>query len=735
MRKRVTIALAGNPNSGKSTFFNALTGARQHVANYPGVTVEKKEGFLEFQGQSLHIVDLPGTYSLTAYSQEELVARNFLVNERPQVIIDVLNAGALERNLYLAVQFMELGIPLVLALNMMDEVRKQGRRIDTQRLSSLLGIPVVETVARTGEGKETLLKTALDFAAQQDGHWRPMRISYGPDLDPVLQEMEDLIQEQHFLTDHFPARWTALKYLEDDQEIRALGLNTHSLSERLEEMAARVSEHCQSTLRTTPDSIIADYRYGFISSVLRQDVIQRDESRLRRMDMSDRADKIITHRLFGPLLMVGVLLGLYKITFTLGETPMGWVEDFFGWLGDIATTLLPAGLFRSLVVSGIIDGVGGILSFVPLIAIIFILLAILEDSGYIARMAYMLDRVFRTFGLHGCSVMPFIVSGGIAGGCAVPGIMGARALRSPKEKLATVLTAPFMPCGAKIPVFLMLAAAFFPDKGTAVMFWITLGAWVAALLVAKLLRMTIIRGASTPFVMELPPYRLPTINGVLIHAWERTWMYIRKAGTVILALAILIWAAMTFPLLPEEQIAEFEQEREQLQLQLAALKTDSALPTEISEALRKTLETDLAIVDARNSEAALRHSMAGRLGTALEPLSNLAGFDWRTNIALIGGFAAKEVIVSTLGTAYSLGELAPEDSAPLSQRLRKDPNWSPLTALSMIIFVLLYAPCFVTIVVMARESTWGWALFAMTFNTTLAFGIAAAVFQIGKLLY
>ncbi len=735
MRKRVTIALAGNPNSGKSTFFNALTGARQHVANYPGVTVEKKEGFLDFQGQGLHIVDLPGTYSLTAYSQEELVARNFLVNERPQVIIDVLNAGALERNLYLAVQFMELGIPLVLALNMMDEVRKQGRRIDAQRLSSLLGIPVVETVARTGEGKDTLLKTALDFAAQQDGHWRPMRISYGPDLDPVLQEMEDLIQEQNFLTDLFPARWTALKYLEEDQEIHALGRATNSLSQKLEEMAARVSEHCQSTLRTTPDSIIADYRYGFISSVLRQDVIQRDESRLRRMDMSDRADKIITHRLFGPLLMVGVLLGLYKITFTLGETPMGWVEDFFGWLGDIATSVLPDGLLRSLVVSGIIDGVGGILSFVPLIAIIFILLAILEDSGYIARMAYMLDRVFRTFGLHGCSVMPFIVSGGIAGGCAVPGIMGARALRSPKEKLATVLTAPFMPCGAKIPVFLMLAAAFFPDKGAAVMFWITLGAWVAALLVAKLLRMTIIRGASTPFVMELPPYRLPTINGVLIHAWERTWMYIRKAGTVILALAVLIWAAMTFPLLPEEQTAAFEQEREQLQFQLAALETNDAMPSTTSETLFASLTADLAALEIRESEAALRHSLAGKLGTALEPLSNLAGFDWRTNIALIGGFAAKEVIVSTLGTAYSLGELDPEDSAPLSQRLRKDPNWSPLTALSMIIFVLLYAPCFVTIVVMARESTWGWAFFAMTFNTALAFGVAAAVFQVGKLLY
>lgn len=722
MTKHITIALAGNPNSGKSTFFNALTGARQHVANYPGVTVEKKEGFLDFRGHKLHIVDLPGTYSLTAYSQEELVARNFLVNERPQVVVDVLNAGALERNLYLAVQFMELGVPLVLALNMMDEVRKQGRRIDAKRLSSLLGIPVVETVARTGEGKEALLEAALEHAGRQEGRWTPLRISYGPDLDPVLQEMEEMITREKFMTDLFPARWTALKYLEDDEEVRSMGLKAHSLSKRLEEMAARIAEHCQSTLKTTPDSIIADYRYGYISSLLRQDVMQRDETRLRRMDMSDQADKIITHRLLGPMIMIGVLYGLYKLTFTLGETPMGWVESFFGWLGETAGAVLPDGLIKSMVVSGIIDGVGGIMSFVPLIAIIFILLAILEDSGYIARMAYMLDRVFRTFGLHGCSVMPFIVSGGIAGGCAVPGIMGARALRSPKEKLATLLTAPFMPCGAKIPVFLMLAAAFFPDKGASVMFWITLGAWAMALLVAKALRLTIIRGQSTPFVMELPPYRLPTLNGVLIHAWERTWMYIRKAGTVILALAVLIWAAMTFPTLPEEQVAAFESERVELRARLAAtVEPDAELEA-------------LAEIDAREAEAALRHSLAGRLGTALEPFSALAGFDWRTNIALIGGFAAKEVIVSTLGTAYSLGEIDPEEAATLSERLRKDPTWSPLTALSMIIFVLLYAPCFVTIVVMARESSWGWALFAMGFNTLLAFGFATAVFQVGRLL-
>jgi len=731
MSERMTIALAGNPNSGKSTMFNTLTGARQHVANYPGVTVEKKEGFLECCGQALHIVDLPGTYSLTAYSQEELVARNFLVDERPQVVVDVINAVALERNLYLAVQFMELGIPLVLALNMMDEVRKLGRRIDVRRLSSLLGIPVVETVARTGEGKSELLRATLEFAHEQQGNWRPLTISYGPDLDPVLLEMEALIRENNFLTELYPPRWTALKYLEEDEEIRILGRKAHPLAAQLEEMAARLNEHCQKTLNTSPDSIIADYRYGYIASLLRDDVVTRDESRLQRLDMSDRIDRIVTHRVLGPLIMVGVLYGMYKITFGIGELPMQWVEALFGWFGAVVGAAMPDGLIKSLIVSGIIDGVGGVMVFVPLIAIIFVLLSIMEDSGYIARMAYMLDRVFRVFGLHGCSVMPFIVSGGIAGGCAVPGIMGARALRSPKEKLATLLTVPFMTCGAKIPVFLMLAAAFFPDKGASVMFWITLGAWSMALLVAKFLRLTVISGESTPFVMELPPYRMPTVRGVLIHAWERTWMYIRKAGTIILALAVIIWAAMTFPGLPQEQVDQYRVQQEELSQRIAQT-SDADAPGRAEQVALWQTELDALVME--EAQASLRHSLAGRLGIALEPLSRLAGFDWRTNIALIGGFAAKEVIVSTLGTAYSLGEVDPEETGTLAQRLRNDPHWSPVTAVSMIIFVLLYAPCFVTIVVMARESSWKWAFFAMGFNTALAFALATTVFQVGRLM-
>ncbi|WP_272700182.1 ferrous iron transport protein B [Desulfovibrio sp. Fe33] len=706
---KYTIGIAGNPNCGKTTMFNALTGARQHVANWPGVTVEKKVGHIHMGEDSVELVDLPGTYSLTAYTQEELVARNFLVDDRPQAVIDIMNADALERNLYLAVQIMELGVPLVLGLNMMDEVRKSGKRIDSARLQALSGCAVIETVARSGHGAKELLASTLEVAKEQTGEWKPLNISYGPDLDPVLGQMEKIIQEAQFLTDKAPARWTGIKYLERDEDVIVKGrMANTAISEKLEAMAAEVADHTRKTLNMRPDALIADYRYGFIASMIKN-VVTYPASNADRISRSDKMDKVLTHRFLGPLIMLGIVYLIYQVTFAVGEIPMGWLEALFGWIGDTATNLLPEGYLQSLIVSGIIDGVGGVMGFVPLIMFMFLMISALEDSGYIARMAYMLDRVFKIFGLHGTSVLPFIVSGGIAGGCAVPGVMASRTLRSPKEKLATLFVAPYMTCGAKVPVFLMLAAAFFPEDSATVMLIITLSAWGMALLVARLLRSTVIRGASTPFVMELPPYRMPTLQGVLIHTWERTWEYMKKAGTVILGISILIWAMMTFPELPADRVAHYEAQR-------AAAQT----------------EEQVAEIDNTQAEEAVRHTLAGRIGTALEPISELAGFNWRVNIALTGGFAAKEVIVSTLGTAYSLGEVDAEESQPLSERLVADPAFSPATAIALIIFTMLYAPCFVTVVTMARESSWRWAAFSVVGSTGLAYVMAVIGYNVSK---
>jgi ferrous iron transport protein B len=726
----MTIGLAGNPNCGKTTMFNALTGSHQHVGNWPGVTVVTKMGHATVAGQEVDIVDLPGTYSLTAYSEEEKAARNFLISTRPAAVIDVMNADALERNLYLAVQILELGVPLVLALNMMDEVRKHGKDIDTKLLTELIGCPAIETVARSGKGKLCLLEAAFDLAKTRNGRWEPLCISYGPDLDPVLDEMEAIIAKAGEPAGQVPPRWVGIKILEGDESIlRRCREAAPEATARLEALATKVAEHLAKTLRASPDAIIADYRYGYIAGIARQ-VVRYPAVDAERLRLSDHMDQVLTHPLAGPVIMGLVIYLVYILTFQAGELPMQAVQGAFAWLGKTAEAAMPDGLLRSLVVSGIIAGVGGVLGFVPLIMIMFFLISALEDSGYVARMAYMLDRVFRIFGLHGTSVLPFIVAGGIAGGCAVPGVMATRALRSPKEKLATLLVTPFMTCGAKVPVFLMLAAAFFPGSEAGVMSLVTLTAWVSALLVAKLLRSTVVRGESTPFVMELPPYRMPTISGLLIHTWERSWDYMRKAGTTILAISVLLWAAMTFPGLPADQAEAFDAREALVQQQIDAFHAQSGIQGQAPPA---ELAEELASLAGQRSEESLKASAAGRAGVALETVSHLAGFNWRVNIALVGGLAAKEVIVSTLGTAYSLGEVDAEDAAPLSRLLSQDPSFPKSAALALIIFVILYAPCSVTMVAMARESSWKWAAFAMAFNTSLAFVAAVAVFQTARL--
>ncbi|NNF99344.1 MAG: ferrous iron transport protein B [Desulfobacteraceae bacterium] len=732
---RATIALAGNPNSGKTTLFNELTGARQHVGNYPGITVEKKQGVHLTNGHKLNIVDLPGTYSLTAYSLEEVVARQFLINEKPRAVINIIDASNLERNLYLTLQFMELGIPVCVALNMMDVATKRGIRIDTEKLSDVLQIPIIPTIARTGEGK-TLLMDAVVELASETAKVPSLEISYGEDIDRAITEIESEVKAAGLFDGQYPARWIGLKYLENDDHVRDLCRETApDLARKFDMIADRLSKHIEATFNSYPEAVIADHRYGYIKSILKQNIVTLEFDRTR-FHVSDAIDRVVTSRFIGPLIMAAVIYGLYHVTFAYSEIPVGWLESVFGGLHTLVNNILPDGLLKSMIISGVIDGVGGVLGFVPLIMFMFFGISFLEDTGYLARVAFMLDRLFRAFGLHGSSVMPFIVSGGIAGGCAVPGVMAARTLRSPKERLATLLTAPFMNCGAKLPVFALLVAAFFADYASTVMFLLTVVAWTGALLVARLLRSSVIKGESTPFVMELPPYRLPTLKGLLIHTWERTWQYIRKAGTVILGISILLWAAMTFPNLPASKILFFEKQRSAI---LAAATTSARAELEANTGNLsgdgRTLKSKLGLIDEAQAEAALRNSVAGRIGTGLEGISRWAGFDWRTNIALVGGFAAKEVIVSTLGTAYSMGDIDPEKSGALSERLGSAPGWNLWTAVSMMVFIIFYAPCFVTVVCISREAgSWKWGAFSMIFNSTLAFTLAVAVYQIGTRL-
>ncbi|MBQ9407260.1 MAG: ferrous iron transport protein B [Desulfovibrio sp.] len=728
VQKHVRIALAGNPNCGKTTVFNGYTGARQHVGNYPGVTVDRKEGEVVVGKTRVTLVDLPGTYSLTAYSMEEIVSRRELSVGNVQAVIDVAEASALERNLLLTVQMLEMGMPVVLGCNMMDEAKAGGISINMERLSKSLGIPVLPMTARSGLGLKEVMDAAVKLA--NSGRREPLRLSYGTDIDQALRQMEAKIASAKLLVDRYHPYYTALKLIERDADMLAeVNAADAKTAGELEATSRQVAKHVEDTLGASMESVITDHRYGFIRSVLADGVLTQDPSK-DRLAFTDKLDKVLTNTFLGPIIMLAVLYLMYQITIEIGAYPQGWVEDGLAALGDFVGDNMADGPLKSLVVDGIINGVGGVLSFVPLIVIMFSLLSFLEDCGYMARMAYMMDRVFRMFGLHGASVMPYCVSGGIAGGCAIPGAMATRTLRSPKEKLATLLTLPYMTCGAKWPVFLLLATAFFgTEQAPTIMFLLTIVGWVVALLVARLLRSTFVKGEPTPFVMELPPYRFPTLFSVLLHCWERAWMYIKKAGTVLLAISVMLWAMMKFPEMPEDMAAPYEQKV------AVAQKAVDDLPQDAAEEQRSAAEEALSEAQNEQSEAELAYSLAGRLGKAVEPVLAPLGYDWRTDIALIAGVAAKEAVVGTLGTAWSLGEVDPEgeeETKSLGDRLKAAPNWSKATALSLMLFVLLYSPCFVALVVIKQEAGgWKWLAFSMLFNTAIAYGVALIAYRIG----
>jgi ferrous iron transport protein B len=785
MKQKITVALAGNPNAGKTTIFNALTGARQHVGNWPGVTVEKKEGTVTHDGHKIHVVDLPGTYSLTAYSLEEIIARNFIVDSAPDLVVNVVDAANLERNLYLSVQLLEMGCKLVIALNMIDVARGRGIRIDEAHLASLLGVPVVLTNGKKGIGLDSLLETIVFEVANNQVSDNFRKVTYGAEVEDELEKIQNLLRRVNYSLGGPSFRWLAVKLLEGDSEI-IKKIDSRSDRTRIREQVEKSRSHLTNIFGDNAEIVLADARYGLISGAVKQTVqIERTD----RVNLSESIDQILTNRLLGPIILFVVLYAVYFFTFRGSESLVEYSESFFGWLASNVSNTLPEGLLRSLVVNGVIAGVGGVLGFTPLIAFMFFAIAILEDTGYMARIAFMLDRVLRGFGLHGASMLALMVSGGIAGGCAVPGIMATRTMKEPKERLVTILVAPLMNCGAKLPVYALLIGAFFSGDRASIMFLLTLISWAMALIAAKAIRSTVLSGPSAPFVLELPPYRIPTLQGLLIHTWERTWMYVKKAGTVILAVSVLFWALMTFPDLPPEIQQSFQKKQENLNSEfirntgsVSVIQTSKELenfekftkdnelddvnkvasalaefsksghrthdgsiqlenPTEKLEintdVAKKYLAFRLKRSDLENEEqkTRLKNSYAGQVGSFLELVFLPIGFDWRTNVALLGGFAAKEVVVSTLGTAYSLGSNNAEKSWNLSERLRNEPGWNPLMAFTLIIFVMLYAPCFVTLVVIRRETgKWRWTFFAMVYTTLLAYVMAFLVKTAGSFL-
>ncbi len=711
MAKKLTIALAGNPNSGKTTIFNNLTGARQHVGNYPGVTVEKKEGRLNYNGYEINVVDLPGTYSLTAYSLDEIVARNFVIEEKPDVVIDIIDSSNLERNLYLATQFMELGVPLVLAFNMYDVAEKQGLNIDKDKLSELFGCPIVFTVATKKQGMNEILDEAIKLVEGKI-HLRKTTIDYGKETEEEMGKLESLLSKDKNLIQKYPSQWLAVKLLENDSEIiKKVKESSHS-GEILSQVE-KSAHHLQRVFGDTPDSIIADRRYGFISGACSEAVKRSYEV---RHTVSDRIDKVLINRILGLPIFLGLMWLVFRFTFKFSEPLMGWIETGQEWLGNLLGGMLPEGsAIQSLVIDGIIGGVGSVLVFVPVIFLLFLAIAVLEDSGYMARAAFIMDRLMHKIGLHGRSFIPLL----LGFGCNLPAIMATRTIEDRKDRFVTILVNPFMSCGARLPVYILFIGAFFSDKVAGnVLFSLYLLGIIVAIIMAKILKRFLFKGEAAPFIMELPPYRLPTIKGLFIHMWERGVVYLKKAGTIIFVACVFVWFLSNFPWNPQYS------------------KDYDAL-------IEQAKGNDELIVQLENEKAfeKMGKSYAGTIGRAIAPVFRPLGFDdWKVSVGLAGGFIAKEIVVGTLGTLHSVGE-ADEESQSLREALQNQTRadgskmYNPLVAYSLMVFVLLYVPCVASIAVIKRETnSWRWPLFAAFYTTAVAWIVSFTIYQGGRLL-
>ncbi len=720
MAENFTIALAGNPNSGKTTIFNNLVGAKEHVGNWPGVTVEKKSGTIRRDDAQIEVVDLPGAYSLTAFSMEEIIARDFIVEERPDVVVNIVDASNLERNLYLTVQLRELGAKVVIALNMSDIAEKRGVKINAERLEKLLGAAVVPTVGNKNRGMDSLMKVALEVGRGQKTLCEaPLR--YGRELEEHLSELEKFLEGEKEIVDKYGAKWLLIKALErDDIILKKLGALPvwPGLSKALDQ----VEGHLRDVYDDEADSIIADARYGFIAGAIKDAVRRPSESRLT---MSDKIDKIVTNRFLGIPIFMAALWLVFKLTFQIGEIPMGWLEALFEGISGLFDPMAD-GALKSLIVDGVIGGVGSVLGFFPLILMLFIAIAILEDSGYMARAAFIMDRIMNKVGLHGKSFLPMV----IGFGCTVPAIYATRTLENKKDRLITLLVAPLMSCGARLPVYVLLIGAFFASRPDSFQANLLTGIYVLgivlAIVMAKVFRKTLLPGVGAPFVMELPPYRMPTLKGVLLHTWERGWLYLKKAGGVILAVSVILWALMSFP---KADNAVFESKLGEVEKVHAQRLKASGVDAEAETLLYTQTVADLEnAMGSRDLEA----SLAGSIGRVMEPFIRPLGYDWRVGISLLAGFAAKEVVVGAMGTIYSIGSEEDEESLPLREKIGKDPKYSPAMALSLMVFTLIYLPCMVAMAVWHKEagSRWKWTIFLIVYTTVLAWVMAFGTYNI-----
>ncbi len=686
-RKVIRVALVGNPNCGKTSLFNIASGSHEHVGNYSGVTVDAKEGVFEHGGYRFDIVDLPGTYSLSAYSPEELYVRRNLVEDMPDVVVNVVDASNIQRNLYLTTQLIDMNLRVVMALNMYDELESRGDRLDIKQLGYLLGMPVVPTVSRTGEGIDTLFDTVIQIYEKSDPHLaRHIHINHGAELEQSIDRIKRLIQKNSDIRDKYSTRYLAIKYLENDREIEKV---VEALPGRDEIIAARFEEKAriEGLLKSGTESALVDAKYAFVEGALAETYTQ---GKRRRNTLTDKIDGIVTNRWMAFPIFIVLLYLVFEGTFVLGEYPMQWIEWLVEKLGAFVSMNMADGWVKDLVVDGIIGGVGGVLVFLPNILLLYLFISLLEDSGYMARAAFIMDRLMHKIGLHGKSFIPMIMGFG----CNVPAIMATRTIESPKSRLITMLIIPLMSCAGRMPVYVLIAGAFFPKKAGLVLLGLYALGILLAILGAKVMSL-FFKDDDLPFVMELPPYRVPTAKSIFRHTWEKGRQYLQKMSGIILICSMVIWFLGYFP---NHDAYDSVQEQQE-------------------------------------------HSFIGYIGKSMEPVLEPLGFDWRMGVGIVAGVGAKELVVSTLGVMYAgeepVSEAQTEDgSVPSETRLQRAlvKSVTPAGALAYMVFILLYFPCIATFVAIKNESGgWKWAIITAIYTILLAWTAAFLTYRIAGL--
>lgn len=702
-RRTINVALIGNPNCGKTSLFNVASGAREHVGNYSGVTVDAKYGEMDYKGYHFNIVDLPGTYSLSAYSPEELYVRRYLHDQVPDVVINVLDANNLERNFYLTTELIDMDRSMVVALNMYDELERSGDTFDYDAMGRMIGVPMVPTVSKTGRGIDELFDTVIEVYEGRNDVVRHVHIAFTKDIERAVKAIQTELKKEQTLDLHFSARYLSIKFLEGDKEIVNL-VKSLSRYDEIRHLRDRLVAEIEEIHQEDMAAIIAGAKYGFVSGALRETLTRTTET--DEIKSSSLIDSIVTSRIFGFPIFFFIMWLMFWATFEIGQYPMDWIDHLVQWIGSIVSTYMPDGPVKDMIVDGIIGGVGGVIVFLPNILILYAFISFMEDSGYMARAAFIMDRIMHKIGLHGKSFIPLIMGFG----CNVPAIIATRTIESRSSRLITILINPFMSCGARLPIYLLLAGAFFPQHAAAVLFGLYVLGILVAVVTARLMRKFKFKVDETPFVMELPPYRVPTLKATLRHMWSKGQQYLHKMGGIILVASLFIWALSYFPRPTAEQV-------EQAHTELAG----------------ETVSDEQA-----ESIAQSENSYLGRIGKAIAPVFEPLGFNWKMTISLISGTVAKETVVSTLGVLYSGDAASSNDD--LGERLQAPnpktgvPDFTPAIALAFMVFVLLYVPCIATITAIVKESgSWKYGAFTLVYNTAVAWVLAFIVYQIGSL--